>query len=666
MESASPSKVQSLPTSEKTAAVRTLVSGTAIGIPAHSKRRWILPVAAAALVAAVVASVFFYSPTHALTEKDSILLTDFVNTTNEPLFDGTLKKALAVDLEQSPYLNVFSDAKARQTLALMGKPSNERVTVEIGREICQRNGVKALLAGSITNLGSQYVVTLDAINVATGDSLTGVQGQADSKEQVLKTLDRAITKLRGKLGEPLASIQKFDKPLAEATTSSLEALKSFSVGDEKRSEGLERAAIPFYKRAIELDPNFASAYARLGTVYGNVGQWDVSEEYRKKAFDLKDRASERERLYITAHHYADSGQLEKGIAAYELYKQTYPRDEAPNVNLAMFYSSLGEFEKGLENAKEAIRLNPDEAGGYGFSADAYVALNRPDEAKAILKAGLQRNPALVSLHDNLASIAFLQGDTASMEKEEAFLHDQSDLELGVDARHGDIAASRGQLRQALDFYEKARQIAQRLQVKDSEGNLMAAQGWVLGYFGYSKRATEVTNAGLTISQSSNTRLFAGGALVLAGENKRAIDLVAQVAREQPDDTLIQAVWLPWVQAFAALNGGNPQKAIDLLKSALPYDKAETRVHYLRGLAYLKAKQGTEAAEEFQKILALHNHAATDILLPMAHLSLGRAYALSGETAKSRAAYQDFFALWKDADSNIPILKEAKAEYTKLQ
>jgi serine/threonine protein kinase/tetratricopeptide (TPR) repeat protein len=636
---------------------------------ASRPRPWKLLVSVGLVAGAILAGGLFYRSQKAqvITGKDSLLIADFVNTTNDPVFDGTLKKALAVDLEQSPYLNVFSDAKARQTLTLMGKPPDERVTVEIGREICQRNGVKALMAGSIANLGSQYVVMLDAVNAASGDILAEVQGQAESKEQVLKTLDSTTSQLRAKLGESLASIQKFDKPLEEATTSSLEALKSFTLGDVKHSAGADLASIPFYKRAIELDPNFAMAYARLGTVYGNYGQVDVAAEYRKKAFELKDRASERERLYITAHYYADNGQLEKGIAAYELFKQTYPRDGTPDVNLAVTYVLwLGEVEKGLANAKEAIVVDPDEARGYDFSARAYVALNRLDEAKAILKAGLQRNPAFVYLHDNLAYIAFVQGDTATMDKEEAFLHDQPDLELGVDTRHGDIAASRGQLRQAQDFYEKARQITQRLQLKDSEAALMTGQGWVLGHFGYSKRAIEAANAGLAVSQSFPTKLSVASDLVLAGENRRALELAAQVSRERPDDTLIQAVSVPWVQAVAALNDGSPKKAIELLNRASPYNKANTPDMYVRGLAYLKMGQGDEAAQEFQKILSLRNFAATDLLLPMAHLGVGRAYALSGDIAKSRSAYQDFFALWKEADPDVPILKQAKAEYAKLQ
>jgi len=393
---------------------------------------------AAVVVVTLVAGGLYlrFNRAQALTGKDSVLVADFVNTTGDAVFDGTLKKALAVDLQQSPYLSVFSDEKARHTLTLMGKSPDERITTEIGRDICQRNGAKALLVGSIASLGSQYVITLDAINAATGDTLAEVQGRADSKEQVLKTLDQTTTELREKLGESLASIQKFDKPLEEATTSSLEALKTYTLGDAKHSAGDDLASIPLYKRAVEVDPNFAISYARLGTVYGNFGQVDAAEGYRKKAFELKDRATERERLYITAHYYADSGQLEKGIAAYELFKQTYPREVTPYVNLGVTFAQLGEFDKSLENTKEAMRVDPDEIRGYGQTATDYMGLNRLDEAKAVAKAGLQRNPGFTSLHEALAIIALAQGDLATSEKEEAFVHAQPDLEFNVNFRHG--------------------------------------------------------------------------------------------------------------------------------------------------------------------------------------------------------------------------------------
>jgi tetratricopeptide (TPR) repeat protein len=629
----------------------------------------LLIVAGAGLVALVVGGVSWRSSkTHAITEKDSILISDFVNTTNDPVFDGTLKKALAVDLEQSPYLNLVSDAKVRHTLTLMGKPADERLTVETAREICQRNGVKALVAGSIASLGSQYVVTLDAINAATGDTLSEVQGQADRKEQVLKTLDTATTHLRGKLGESLASIQKFDKPLEEATTSSLEALKSFSMGDVKHSAAAEFEAIPFYQRAIQLDPNFAMAYARLGVIYSNFGQTDLSEQYRKKSFELKDRATEREMLYITAHYYDEgTGELEKGIAAYELYKQTYPREVSPYANLAVTYDLLlGEFDKALPNAKEAIQVDPDEVRGYFTSAWAYLGLNRVDEAKSILNAGLQRNANFSYLHDILANVACAQGDPAGMEKEEAFLRDQSDFEMNVNNRHGDIAASHGQVQQARDFYGKTGQVAHRLQFKDSEAGSLNAQGWMLALYGYPKQPVEAATAALALSQGYAVRLAAANDMAVAGENKKALDLASEVGQQRPDDTIVQSVGIPYVRAVVALNGGDAKNAIEILKTAVLYDKGTTQDMYLRGLAYVKMGQGAEAAQEFQKILALRNFAPADPLMSLAHLGLGRAYAVAGETAKARGSYQDFFALWKDADPGIPILATAKAEYAKLK
>jgi serine/threonine protein kinase/tetratricopeptide (TPR) repeat protein len=665
-----PGSAQSeVPRRTSSTAVSAAQASGVVSVPASTSRPWKLLIAAGVILAALVAGGIFLRSrkTHALTEKDSVFIADFVNTTNDPVFDGTLKKALAVDLEQSPYLNVFSDSRARHTLTLMGKSADERITVETGREICQRNSVKALVAGSIANLGNQYVVTLDAISAATGDTVSEVQGQADSKERVLKALDTATTQLRGKLGESLASIQKFDKPLEEATTSSLEALKSFSLGDAKHAASDEFEAIPFYKRAIELDPNFAMAYARLSVIYGNFGQMDLAEQYRNKAFELKDRTSERENLYITSHYYADNGELEKGIAAYELYKQTYPREVTPYANLAVTYVIfLGEFEKGLANAKEAIRVAPDEIRGYSLSAPAFLGLNRVDEAKAIANAGLQQNAGFISLHDNLATIAYAQGDLPTMEKEEAFLHDQPDLAMNVNTRHGDIAASHGQIQRAREFYQKAGQVAHRLQLKDPEAQSVTAQGWMLALFGYPKQSIEAANAALAISQGFVVKLIAASEMGLSGENKKALALASEAAKERPNDTLVQSVYVPFVQATVALTGGNAKNAIEILQPGLPYDKITTPNLYLRGLAYLKMGEGSEAAQEFQKILALRNFAPADPLISMAHLGLGRAYVLSGDTAKGRAAYQDFFALWKEADADLPILQQAKAEYAKLQ
>ncbi len=642
-------------------------SGT---VPVEVPRRplWKILVPAGAVLLAIIAGGLYFrsSRAQAITEKDSILLADFVNTTGDGVFDGTLKKALAVDLQQSPFLNVVSEEKARQTLTLMGKPTDEQITAAIGREIAQRTNVKALLVGSIANLGTQYVVTLDAVNAASSDTLAETQARADSKEQVLKALDQATTQLREKLGESLASIKRFDKPLEEATTSSLEALKAFSLGDEKHATGNDLAAMPFYKQAIDLDPNFALAYARLGTVYSNYGQVDLSEQNRKKAFELKDRASERERLYITSHYYADSGQLERGNAAYELYKQTYPREPTPYINLSATALQLGDFDKTLENAKAAIKLDPDESRGYLNSAGGYMGLNRVEEAKAIANEGLRLHPDFLSLHDTLASIALAQGDLAGMEREETLAKVQPDLEWSVYFRHGEIAAAHGQLHQAEEFYEKARQVGQRVQVKSAEAGAISERASVRALAGNRKEAIESANASLAIFQDYNQKLQVAGILAFAGERKKALDLVAEVTKSRPDDVLVQALYAPPALAAAALDSGDAAKAIELLKPASAYDRNSTAVLYLRGLAYVKNKQGTEAAHEFEKVLALRNIAPADPLMSLAHLGLGRAYALQGDTQKSRTAYQDFLALWKDADPDLPILKEAKAEYAKLQ
>ncbi len=621
-----------------------------------------------AVILAMVAGTLYFrsSRAHAMTEKDSLLVADFVNTTGDAVFDGTLKKALSVDLQQSPYLNVVSDEKVRQTLSLMGKSPDERITAGIGREIAQRSGIKALLTGSIASFGSQYLVTLDALNGTNGDTLAEVQTRADSKERVLTALDQATTELREKLGESLASIHRFGKPLPEATTSSLEALKAYTLGDENVAAGNQMASVPFFKQAIELDPNFAMAYARLGTIYSNWGQLDAQEEYQKKAFELKDRTSERERLYITSHYYADRGQLEKGRASYELYKQTYPRDAVPYMNLAKIDADLGDFARALENASESIRLDPDAAIGYGNTVDSYVGLNRLEEAKAVAREGLRRHPEFIYLHASLADIALAEGDFATMESEERFSKTQPEWETNVFFRHGDIAASHGQLHQAADLYEKARQAGRRLQSKSTEGFALSVLAWDNVLVGNRKEAIEFANAALELFRADNQRLFVASILALAGETKKALVEAGDVAKRRPDDVWTQDVTVPALQAIVALNSGDATKAIELLKPANAYDKAQTGVPYVRGLAYLKAGQGPEAALEFQKILALRNHAPSDPLMSLAHLGLGRAYALQRDFQKSRTAYQDFFALWKDADPDIPILKEAKAEYAKLQ
>jgi tetratricopeptide (TPR) repeat protein/tRNA A-37 threonylcarbamoyl transferase component Bud32 len=643
----------------------TAAAGSRLRRIAARPWRLLIP-AAVALILLLAVSLLHFRRAQALTEKDFILVTDFVNTTGDAVFDGTLKKALAVDLGQSPYLNVFPDQKVQQTLKFMGRPPEERISIEVGREICRRVGIKAMLNGSIASLGSQYVITLDAVNVGTGDTLAQEQAQAARKEQVLDALGQAAARLRGKLGESLASIRKYDKPLSEATTSSLDALKAFSLGDAARAAGNELGSIPYYKQATELDPNFAMAFARLGTVYNNLGQEELSEAYRKKAFELRDRASEKERLYITAHYYADSGQLERGMAAYELYRQTYPRDSVPYNNLALTFYTLGQFDKALENALEAVRLDPDSGFPYGAAAQAYTALNRLDEAKAVLNTALQRKAGGLDANFGLLIVALAQNDKAGQERAKAQLKSVPGGESLVMHLDANLAASRGQLRQARELYAQASQMLQRLNLKETAAGEVAGEALTEAALGNSSEASRGAAAALRISHGTRVILLAASAYALAGEEQKAQELSNEAAKQRAEDTLVQSVWVPLVSAIIELNHKNPTKTLQLLAAAAPYDRTNLPVLLTRAKAYLLAGQGNEAAQEFQKVLALRNISPGDLAVPLAQLGLARAYALQDDAAKSRSAYQDLFALTKDADPDIPILQQAKAEYAKLK
>jgi tetratricopeptide (TPR) repeat protein len=607
----------------------------------------------------------------AFTEADSILLTDFTNTTGDPVFDGTLRKALEVGVQQSPYLNVFSDTKVQQTLKFMGRPPDTRITSEVGREICQRNGIKAMLTGSIASLGAQYVITLEAVNAAAGDTLAEEQVQAASKEQVLNALGSATSKLRAKLGESVASIQKFDKPLPEATTSSLAALEAFSLGAERSDRSEFLAAIPFYQRAIELDPNFARAYLALGNAEGNIGQGELFEEYTRKAFELRDRASELERLRITAAYYGATGQQEDWTRTFELVKQTYPRDPVPYINLAFIYWGLGQFDKALENALEAVRVAPDNALGYLNASGAYMGSNRLAEAKTILNSALQHKLGGDMIHLQLSLIAIAQGDRTALEREDAFLKGNAQGELELVSRDAGLAASRGQLKQARELFMRASQMAQRLNLKERAAGAIAGEAGIEADFGYRAEAAQGAAAGLAISRAPDEVYSAARALALAGEANKAEALMADLAKHRPLNVWVQSVQAPEIKAINEINRGNPAKAIELLQAAIPYTGGGWlfSIRYTRGKAYLQAGEGDKAAQEFQKLLSLRNNEVGDpnfYLVSLAQLGLARAYALQSDEAKSRTAYQDFLALWKDADPDIPILKQAKAEYAKLQ
>jgi eukaryotic-like serine/threonine-protein kinase len=630
-------------------------------------RLWNLAVMALVVVAVLgLAMTVFLRRTRAvMTDRDAILVADFVNTTADPVFDGALKKALAVDLEQSPYLNVFPEQKVRQTLQFMGRSPDERITGDVGREICQRVGIKAMLNGSIANLGSQYVITLDAVNAGTGESLAREEVQASNKESVLNSLHQAGSSLRKKLGESLASVEKYDKPLSEATTSSLEALKAFSLGDMKHQMFDELAALPLYQRAVELDPNFAMAYARLGTVYSNLGQSELSEANRQKAFELRDRASEHEKLYIMSHYYVDSGQLDKGITALELYKQTYPRDSTPYNNLAVVYITMGQFENALENARQSVQLDPDSATGYSNLGVAYGGLNRMEEAKATFNQALQHKAGPAVVHSALAMIAWLQGDKDTAERELDAMKNDPQAELQAIGIRSSMAASSGQVKAGRSFGQKQREAAERLGFKEAAASEYSQEAFTEATFLNKARALEDVTQALKLSQSPNVVLNCAGTLALVGEDARAAKLTEDVAQKRPYDTLVQFVALPLVKAQIELNRGNPGKAVDLLDSALVYARANTGVLYIRGNAYLKTGRGDEAVQAFQRLLDLKGVINIDPIMPLAKVGLARAYVLAGDKARARVAYQDFFAAWKDADPDVPMLSQVKAEYAKL-
>ena len=632
---------------------------------------WLIPALIVALVAAGIAFVFLKRG-HALTEKDSILISDFVNTTADPVFDGTLKKALAVDLGQSPYLNVFPDQKIRQTLQFMGRGPDDRITTDVGREICLRDGIKAMLNGSIDSVGGQFVISLEATNAASGDSLGRQQAQADRKEDVLNALHSAATKLRGQLGESLSMVQKYDMPLSQATTSSLDALKALSLGDAKHNMGDELGALPNYQHAIEIDPNFAMAYARLGAVYNNLEQTELSEQNRQKAFELRDRASEREKLYIMSHYYGDSGQLDKGITALELYRQTYPRDSTPFSNLANIYNMLGQFDNALENAKHAVEIDPDMVVGYSNLATAYAGLNRVEEARATLNTALQHKVSPGGFHQGLAMLDWCEGKDADMEKELQSASATPDGELNVLGFRESVASARGQVRQAREFARQTEEGLDRLHLQGRAG-VGAGLAIFEAVVGDRAQADSDATEALRLSRTPSVMVMGNVATTFAvlRQDQKAIALADEIQHAHPNDSMAVNVTVPVIRAIAALRPassakGDPAKAIDFLNTAALYARADAGVFYVRGLAYEQAGRYAEAQQDLQKALDMKSHSYPDIVFVVAQLELGRLFQKQGDTPKARIAYQNFLAAWKDADPDVPLLHEAQAEYAKLQ
>ena len=635
------------------------------------KRSWKIPALAAAMViAALIGGGLFFRSRRAtaLTEKDTLVLADFANTTGDPVFDGTLKQALAVDLDQSPFLRVVPPARVQKTLTFMGRSPDERLTSDLARDLCLRVGSKAMLSGSIASLGTQYILTLNAVNCQSGDSLAQQQAEASSKEQVLVALGSAASKLRGTLGESLASVQKFDVPIEQVTTASLDALKAFALGNAEFERGREMAALPFYRRSVELDPNFAWVYARMGTIYANAGESEPAKEFSRKAYELKDRVSEREKLYITEHYYQSvTGELDKEIETLELYERTYPSDSVPGNNLGVEYEQIGEFEKAAEAARHSRLADPNSASAHETLAYAYAALGRPDEARQTMDQPLKQFPNSESTHWTSLWLAFafdkpdeaqrLLGWAKGRPGEYTF------LELQVRALQ-----SEGKLRLSSELTQQALEMEKNQNLQEVEWGDLGQLSLIQADFGVCEQARQNV-ATIPTGKTRDAAGFAGFVFATCGEAAKAETVALELGKNYPLNTLVQKLAIPQIRARVELRRGNSTKAVEQLRPTEAYQfgyVAAGMSVYLRGLAYLQDKHGPQAVAEFQKVLDHKSAFGASPYVSLARLGLARGFALSGDPAKARTAYQDFFTKWKDADPDLPVLKQAKAEYEKLQ
>ncbi len=633
----------------------------------------LIPSVAAVIALFLVWHIFFGSGKSAkLTEKDSVLLADFVNTTGDAVFDGTLKQALAVQLEQSPYLNIVPESRIREALRFMGKPPEERLTNEVAHEICQRQGIKAMLTGTIASLGNHYVVTLTAANGSTGDTLATEQVEVENKEQVLKSLDKAASELRQKMGESLASVQQFAKPLEEATTSSLEALQAFSQGHEDHQKMDEDAAIPHLKKAVELDPNFAMAWATLGVSSTNTGHNAEGAQAVRKAYELRDRASEREKFYIQAHYYTEvTIEPEKALQVYAEWRQTYPRDTTPYDNAALAYSELGQPDKALDMASQAHRINPHDRYAYDNMALAYEALNRFDEAKSVSEQAVAEKADGSGVHFILTDLAYMRGDRAAYEHELELTKGTS-FEPFLLLFNAAWQDSEGKVKAGHDLWQRADQVSVNAGAKDLAAEFLALEGYTDALFGYPADARQNLSHALALSNDPDARILAATAFAAIGDVQQSAAIVASVEREFPENHFIQSVLIPEARATQQFEKNQLSDAISTLEVVRPHELGTgargggVASIFLRGLVYLKMRDGAKAAAEFQRILDHRGAASFSPEYPLARLNLARAYALQGDNAKARTAYQDFFAAWKDADPDVPILKTAKAAYEKLK
>ncbi len=660
--------------SGRNATAVTSVSRSAKAPAVAKSRVWkfVLP---AVLVVLLVAGGLYYRSHQAkpLTDKDTIVVSDFTNTTGDAVFDDTLKQGLSVQLEQSPFLGLISERKVNEILKQMGRPAGDRLTPEIAREVCLRSGSKALLTGSIASLGSQYVVGLKAMNCDTGDVLAEAQEQAAGKEHVLKALDRAAVSLRPNLGESLSSVQKFAAPVEEATTPSLEALQAYSLAQKTRWAKGDTAALPLYRQAIELDPNFAGAYNSLSIVYSNLNQVGRATDCARKAYALREKVTDRERFSIEAFYYwFVTGELEKAAQVYGLWQQTYPRDYVTHVNLGFIYGNLGRWDKALEEDLQAMRMEPGHVNRYSNLGIDYTALNRLDDAEAVYKQAQQRQLEGEILLQGRYQLAFLKNDEAQMAQFVTAGLGKAGYEDVVLASQADTEGWHGRLKSARELTRRATDSAQRNDASETAAGYRAVLALGEVEWGDREQARADANAAIKLGPNRDVRALAAMALARAGDTAAAEKLAAGLDKEAPQGTLIQQYWLPTIRAAVALQRKDAKQAIAQLQVANAIELGQPTnmipalcPPYLRGEAYLMLRDGKAAATEFQKFFDNRGVLLNFPWGALARLGLARAYALQGDSAKAKAAYQDFLTLWKDADPDLPIYQQAKAEYAKV-
>ena len=673
------------------------ISGSNAGAPKLAEIRsslkshvWNTMVPSVTLIVALIFGAFYYRSHRAkpLTDKDTVVLADFSNRTADPVFDDTLKTALSVSLNQSPFLNVVSDNKVAATLTLMMRARDTKLTPEMAREICQRASSKIYIAGSIATAGSGYVLDVKAVNCQTEVTLAQEQAIASSKGKVLDALGGAASKLRSKLGESLATVQKFDVPLEQATTSSLEALREYSLGQKAAQEKGAAQSLPHDQRAIELDPNFAMAYGAVGIHYENLGEPARAGEYVTKAFQLRDHASERERLSITAHYYSSvTGELDKAAQTYQQRIESYPRDVAAYNNLGIIFAEQGLFEKAVEVTRLGINLAPDQVTLDENLTDYLLALHRFEEARQIIQVMQPRKPDNYIFPAALYALAFLGSNSAAMAEQEQWFAGKPEYENFGLALASDSEAYSGHLGKARELTHRAVNSAIRADSREAGAIWQGIAAQREAAFGIASEARKTATEALKLAPlSQGAQAEAALAFALAGDATQAETLVRDLAKRFPLDTQMQFLWLPTIQAQLALNHHDPALALRALQ--VPSAPLEFGIvafsanasgsclypDYIRGQAYLAIGQGAAAAAEFQKILDRGGIVWNCWTGALAHLGVARANALLARTSQrpdedrthAMVAYKDFLTLWKDADPDIPILKEATAEYSKIR